>query len=369
MKRFCFGSAVCATFISMHTIALYAATINPGDILVLQGGPSDPQVDDVAAVYRVDAITGNRELISGRGVGTGLPLLEGGGIALGPNREIYVTDPYFNLDTLEREGRIVRIDPETGNRTLISGPGRGAGPAFGGIFGGPGQLQVTDDGTVFLREDTRIFAVNPLTGDRTLVSSNDMGAGPNLLGPIGIHVDTALGIVVGDPILQHFVQVDPTTGNRTLLGSLPINIQRDFIVRDSIAIVLAGPSLANALFFADLNSGAVTPISGIVGAQLLGAGPTFDGNNVDLLRPGQLIVGGNNTSIDGGPRTLFQVDVATGNRTVISGSGVGAGDEITSLHDLVVVPVPEPDAFGLALLGFLVIASVIANRICHGASA
>ena len=68
---------------------------------------------------------------------------------------------------------------------------------------------------------------------------------------------------------------------------------------------------------------------------------------------------GNISVLDIGFPAIFNVDPLTGNRTIISGHGVGSGTILTNVKKIVAVPaaaVPEPSTLllaAIALLGLL----------------
>jgi len=128
----------------------------------------------------------------------------------------------------------MRVDPSTGDRTVLSGctaedPATFACTALlgtGPSFGFPGGIAVEADGALVVVDEGltgRVIRVNPVTGDRVLVSGLDsetntsLGSGPLLLFPADIAVAPDGALIVGDRTLG-VVQVDPLTGNRTILS-------------------------------------------------------------------------------------------------------------------------------------------------------
>jgi streptogramin lyase len=68
----------------------------------------------LAAVVRVDPLSGDRTTISGGPIarGSGPPLSVPVGIAVVPDGSLLVVDAFFRW--------VLRVDPATGNRTLLS---------------------------------------------------------------------------------------------------------------------------------------------------------------------------------------------------------------------------------------------------------
>lgn len=112
-----------------------AVDLNPGDILTLErifSGTPDP---DDAVLLRVDPVTGASEIISDPNHGVGPDLLMGAGavsdVAIEASGQILVSsiillvvDPFF-------EPVILRVDPATGDRTVVAG--NGVGTTFGNL--------------------------------------------------------------------------------------------------------------------------------------------------------------------------------------------------------------------------------------------
>ena len=73
-----------------------------------------------------------------------------------------------------------------------------------------GALVVTD------RELRAVVRVDPVSGNRTIVSDATTGTGPPFVSPTGIAVEADGALVVTDSVLV--VRVDPTTGDRTIVS-------------------------------------------------------------------------------------------------------------------------------------------------------
>jgi hypothetical protein len=57
--------------------------------------------------------------------------------------------------------------------------------------------------------------VDPATGNRTIVSGGGVGTGPSFVAPLGFCVTPAQGFyAVGDAGLQRVLEVNPTSGDR-----------------------------------------------------------------------------------------------------------------------------------------------------------
>ncbi len=125
-----------------------------------------------------------------------------------------------------------------------------------------------------------IFDVNPTTGARTVFSESGVsGTGVALSSPQGIAFDPLGFVVVADSGLNALVKIDEATGNRTILSQMGVHGM--------------GTGFNNPI-------GLTTDAAGNIYVADQGG---FSGNG------GQ----------------VFEVNPTTGNRTVISGNGVGLG--------------------------------------------
>jgi streptogramin lyase len=123
-------------------------------------------------------------------------------------------------------GAVVRVSPSTGDLTLVSGLGSGTGPPL--VF--PGGIAVEADGSLVVvdrdifPDSGAVVRVNPVTGDRALISRFDrktntsIGNGPLLVSPADIAVEADGSLIVVDTTLRAVLRVDPFTGNRTLIS-------------------------------------------------------------------------------------------------------------------------------------------------------
>ncbi len=152
-------------------------------------------VDTLAySVFRVDPATGNRTTITSNSVGTGPLFNYVYGVALEAGGTILVADPYG----YDGNGGVIRIDPANGNRTTVSSNLVGTGPSLNR----PDALALLSDGTIIagtrgLSDDTTadgsVLRIDPVTGNRTLVSDNTSPTGtPALIDVSAVAIIPAL---------------------------------------------------------------------------------------------------------------------------------------------------------------------------------
>jgi sugar lactone lactonase YvrE len=188
-----------------------------GDILVADQGAGGP-----AGVIRVDPATGARTLVSANGAPRGGPnFADPSGVAVEADGDILVADE----NAFGGTGGVIRVDPSSGARTTVSANGAPAGgPAFSAPFG----LALEGDGDILVADfaagsDHRgaVIRVDPATGARTLVSANGAPPGdPEFAVPFGVAVEADGHIVVVNNGLPSggpggVIRVDPATGERT----------------------------------------------------------------------------------------------------------------------------------------------------------
>ncbi len=134
------------------------------------------------AIVRLDRDTGERTIVSGEGWITPVD------IDVASNGQLFVVDVGRNA--------IVRVDPTNGTRRFVSGAGAGGGPPFNRVralaIEADGQLAVLDEGA------RAVFRVDPSNGGRTIISGPDTGSGPELRVPVDIATASDGRLIVVD---------------------------------------------------------------------------------------------------------------------------------------------------------------------------
>ena len=186
-----------------------------GDIVVTDESFTAGRPD----VVEVNPGTGARTLISGNGRGSGPALVMPGTVAVEASGYILVTD----IAAGTGNPRLLQIDPATGNRIVLTGNGVGSGPAVTVAAVG------LENGVIYVTDvvGNQIMSVDPATGARTLVSGPGRGTGPGFVSPVSMASDSPDSVVVLDmeqpPTGSGFglgalIRVDLATGNRTVLS-------------------------------------------------------------------------------------------------------------------------------------------------------
>ena len=124
-------------------------------------------------VFRVDPSTGQQTIVSAGG-----QLVTPVGILVAPDGSLIVSDDH----AIDQRGAIFRVDPQTGAQTVISQDGFFEQP-IGLAFAPDGSLLVADAQAA--GGDGALIRVNLTTGAQTIVSS-----GGDFLNPLGVAVST-----------------------------------------------------------------------------------------------------------------------------------------------------------------------------------
>jgi DNA-binding beta-propeller fold protein YncE len=271
----------------------------------------------------IDLDTGARTVISDATTGSGPPLLGVTGVALDAqaNRALVTTWSW-------PDAALVAVDLGTGDRTVLSDATTGAGEALDA----PRDVALDaahQRALITSARDGRITAVDLGTGDRAPFSDEATTIGPLLEFPTGMAVDAAQGrVLIYDGARHSLFSVDLQSEARTLLEGATIGSGYELRTPFELALdpearrVLVHDASEAALVAIDPDTGARSVIS----SATVGEGP----------RPEQVTALVVDSSRPGGQRVLaaglldetiaiFAVDLATGNRTVLSGDSVGAG--------------------------------------------
>jgi sugar lactone lactonase YvrE len=184
-----------------------------GSLLVADMGsyatPSDRTPD--GRIIRVDPVTGQQSLVT-----SGNLLVDPAGLAIAPGGLIYVIE---NVGTIGQPG-VVSVDPATGAQTLVTQGGQLCYP-FGIAVHPNGSVLVTDygdfsDGTTVINcthDFGALVKVNPVTKGQSILSRNAAQWGNLLRNPLGVTVEPGGRILlVNQNGGTALVAVNPETG-------------------------------------------------------------------------------------------------------------------------------------------------------------
>ncbi len=208
---------------------------------------------------------------------------------------------------------IVEVDMVTGKRRILAGEDIGTGPQLSlPAYLQTAELQTATSGLYLLDVGLRaLLQVDPDTGDRRMISSDDTGSGPALVSPRQFVLTRGVAIVT-DTGLDALVEIDLATGDRRIIFNEfvedgPVILSPKGMVATADNKVLVIDDQYRALISIDLSSGAFRAVS----ARLLGTGPQF-------AVPEDLLLENESTALvlDDARGGLLRVDLATGDRSI-----------------------------------------------------
>jgi cysteine-rich repeat protein len=294
--------------------------LTPGDYLVPDA--------DLDALLVIDSVTGEREVVSSIGRGSGPNFSFARGVAIVPEGDdIFVVD--FELAT------IFHVDPGSGNRQVVSNAVTGTGP----ILGQPFDVKIEPDGGLLITDigPAAVVHVDPNNGNRTVVSSNTVGVGVTLVRPSDIWRESEGDLLLADGdggAPDTVIRVTRVNGNRSyvsapgVVGSGP-NFNDLSGVISAIGFPIAVTDAAiDTIFLVDPNTG---------NRSILSDPTTGGGAAIGQFMAIEPEVSGDYMVIDVGTRSLLRVDPVTGFRTAASSPTVGSGPFLVNPRDVVPV--------------------------------
>lgn len=164
--------------------------------------------DDGADVYKYDIESEQLTLLSSNETSTGTELSYFSAMHY-DSEKLFVS---AEADSESGTG-IYQIDLTNGNRTLVSGHGKGTGDELSYIT--TIAYQHSDNRLLLIDEDTlAVVAIDLATGDRSLVSGESKGTGDNFDYPIALVKYNDEEILVADNGVNKLYRVNTNTGDR-----------------------------------------------------------------------------------------------------------------------------------------------------------
>ncbi len=199
-----------------------------GDIYVADSGMSGSRFGNTGGVWRIDPVTGIRTPVSSNAdpVNPAAEFSGPDGIAFEADGNLIVTD----YATDGGDGAVFRVNPETGERTVLSSnTAQPDDDEFATVEG----VAIAPDRTIYVADsdaydgDGGVFRVNPDTGQRTMISNNDsptVGSVPDYQTPVAIAIDDNGELLVAERMSEGddegaVIRVDPDTGTRSLISA------------------------------------------------------------------------------------------------------------------------------------------------------
>lgn len=315
-------------------------TLNVSEAMALDSANNRVLVADVnankGAVLAINLSNGNRQVISG------FDSKEKKMIGSGP---LFTSPKSLRFDS-ERNAVLIAdvgtksiylVDLATGVRTLVSGtnPETKKAVGAGSTFDSPNGAEFLGDHQAVVADRTMetLFLVDLNTGDRQLLPGNAIGNGPRLETPRSFALQ-GNRLLVADSKLNALMAIDTTTGDRSVFIDASANqfVDPRAIVLDQSqqrAFLLDNVDASARLLALDLESQQTTVISSLDGKDSIGSGPT-------LREPVSMVFDARRNRVlilDSSEQAVFAIDLASGDRAVVSGNDslagsiIGAGDE------------------------------------------
>lgn len=283
-------------------------------------------------LYTVDTTTGARTLLSD---GALLPTGGGGDVRVDAAGDRYVINDFsqnfLDLDT----NRLIAVDPDTGLRSVLFTDSLGDGPPLHGS----GAVTIDPASTTAWIGSSRsstIASIDLANGDRTILSSDSAGSGPALDSLHDLEADTAGGRLFATLALGSVLEIDTATGDRTEFSGpgrgagtaliTPVAAELD-LANDRLLVLDNG---LHALVAIDLASGDREVIS-----DAGNTGPTLEENGgLTLDAANDRVI----TTVNGSGSTMeakvLAVDLQSGDRAELSGFAMGTGTFLDLLQDV-----------------------------------
>ncbi len=210
-------------------------------------------------------------------------------------------------------GTIVAVEPQSGERTYVSGAGRGTGPELVN----PDSIALLDADTLIVESagEQCFYSVSISSGDRAVVSDAATGSGPVPLSVFDMETDQFGEVMLTDRDMPAVFSLDPETGSRYPLlngsyGTGP-KILRPASIGFSNDTLYAADFQAGALYSIDAATGNRALVSEAEAGSGLAAGHASD----LALTGGYAYIAGRADA------RIIQVDLATGSRAVAAAGG------------------------------------------------
>lgn len=318
-----------------------ALTLEPGDIVVGAnlGTTANPDI----GIVRIDPATGDRTVISDNSIGSG-PSLTYGTSSTAPVLKYLSQQSDGSLLATESvgpsgESRLYRIDAATGDRTLISDTIAFADPNVGQYYG---AREYGD--SILLSTNVSLVSVDPTTGTISPFEINGQNVAVST--PTGFTSNGNELLVAAASPNPAIVKFDESTGAFSVVSGWGIGTGTTLRTPVDVAVEASGtllvPDDGKFLYRIDPATGNRT----VVSSSTVGTGPVDIGLQIALTASGAVISVGFTDEV-------ISIDPVTGNRTVVSSATHGTGPALGSLTGsvLVVANIPEPSTFALAALG------------------
>ena len=236
----------------------HSATVEVSGAILVADPDAGP---DGGALFRVDAATGQRTLLSDFGNPAQGPVGRPNSTAIETSGAILAIDAKGGANNL---GLLFRVDPTSGDRTIL----HDFSTYVDGTGNTPHGVIVEDSGAILAIDlnagsdkDGALFRIDAVTGQRSLVSDfGDAAQGPLGVDPIDLRNESGAAVLVIDHAagiagLGALFRVDRATGQRTVLSDFgdpaqgPLGSHPSDLARESTGAILVIDNSAHGVLF------------------------------------------------------------------------------------------------------------------------
>ncbi len=240
---------------------------------------------DSRNIFDINLSNGNKTIITGESVGTGATISGmNGGYYDAVDNLLYVANGY--------PAALWSVNPDTGTRMTVSQPGSpgvGSGASWTEQANAIAVKTSIDTAYLFPTTEPVVYGIDLQTGERAIVSAVGTGAGyPAYYMRDGLYDSANDRLLVVDSFSRSIHSIDPETGDRTLLSS---------------------------------NGNSVNYYGAFTSYPRTGNGNNFDQPLGIGINPTGTVAYVAERDLS----ALYEVDLASGNRSVLSDSTIGTG--------------------------------------------
>ena len=287
--------------------------------------------DFTGDLLRVDPATGARTIVSPSTLG-----LANGGVFEQHLGMLFVEGNGSVLVSECLHGQLVSIDPSDGARSILTPPFRGDGPPLIGVramaLRQSGDTLITlngKGGTPDTGSVSNVTSVDTTTGHRAILSNAAVGSGEVMADVFDVIDDSAHGrYLVTDRQAKAVIAIDPDTGDRAILSD---NLSHGSGAQFEVPLGIAIDTARNRAIVVDVALDALIGVDLETGdrtiiTQVGGAG---SGEDFDVPVDIEIDVANDRAFVtDQFLGVVFSVDLISGARAILSGDTVGDGDPL-----------------------------------------
>lgn len=287
------------------------------------------------SIFKIDTSTAERMTVFEQAVG--------GGPKVGQFNDFLLDDAESGYLLDYGAGSLQKLDLLTGERSEISGPGRGSGPALES----PQKLAVDPVAGIAyvvqqwdsLDAPLQVLKIDLVTGDRVTIASDSVGSGPVLSSSNGIAFNPEMDqLYFADGGAGALIALNLSDLSREIISSAEVGSGEGFIEPAGIEF----DSKSNRIFVSDGGLGGtdsarvfmIDPETGdrkTIYEWNVGAGPYMNGVGDIAVMPDL-----NELLIRADHDRIALLNIATGDRTIVADESTGHGEFLMNIRSVAV---------------------------------